>query len=101
MTDVAGIMADMKHNHTCHCGIATETPHQTGTKGCPRFLTEAPMPAPRDEELRCEMWWVDDDYQHRGPVTDTTLKRQRGYKQHPCGCWSRSPGSTISLPDET
>jgi hypothetical protein len=34
-------------------------------------------------------------------ITGYTLREQRGYHQHPCGCWSRSPGSSNSVdPDD-
>ena len=89
--DIAGSLeqpgyASCKHDHACHCGTATHAPHETGTEGCVRYMTEAPEPKPG------ERWYVDGH-----EITDYTLKQQRGYHQHPCGCWSRWPGSSNSI----
>ena len=77
------------HDHTCHCGTGKTEPHKTGTEGCVRFMVEPPV-------QYTDGWLVDGQM-----ITDYTLRDQRGYHQHPCGCWSRWPGSTNSLPDET
>lgn len=74
------------HAHTCHCGTAKRTPHEIGTWGCIRSMVEAPTPAGP------EKWMVDGV-----EITDYTLRQQRGYSQHPCGCWSRWPGSSNSI----
>ncbi len=71
--------------HTCHCGTATHTPHETATHGCVRVITVPPIPSGTHEILGCPMWEVDG---HR--LTDFTLRQQRGYYQHPCGCWSKA-----------
>ena len=74
------------HDHTCTCGTGRHTPHETGQDGCVRYLTEAPAVRPDDR------WQVDGE-----EITDYTLRKQRGYHQHPCGCWSRWPGSDNSI----
>lgn len=83
---------EMKHDHICHCGTGKPTPHETGKGGCQRFMTDAPMRVPETDDY----WEVDGER-----ITYTTLIQQRGYYMHPCGCWSRWPGSVNSLPDET
>lgn len=65
----------MNHEHSCYCGTAEKVPHETGKDGCQRFIVDPPP----------------DD------ITEYTAKHQRGYHQHPCGCWSRWEGSTNSL----
>lgn len=30
-------------------------------------------------------------------ITEFSMKQQRGYHRHPCGCWSRWPGSSNSI----
>lgn len=80
------------HDHACNCGTATHTPHEIATYGCVRTMTEAPKPAGLHDWLKCQMWEVDGHI-----ITDTSLREQRGYWQHPCACWSRSPGSTNSI----
>lgn len=74
------------HDHRCSCGTATHTPHETGTCGCVRHMTEAP-------EVRPDGRWFVDGHE----MTDCTLRQQRGYHQHDCGCWSRWRGSTNSV----
>lgn len=76
----------VRHDHQCSCGTATHTPHETGTCGCVRYMTEAPAVRPDDR------WFVDGH-----EITDYTLRQQRGYHQHDCGCWSRWPGSENSI----
>jgi hypothetical protein len=65
-----------KHDHTCYCGTGDSVPHQTGKDGCVRFMTEPP------------------DLQK---ATLFTYIQQRGYHQHPCGCWSRHAESDNSV----
>ena len=82
-------MSECNGYHRCNCGTGEPTPHNVGTGGCVRFLTDAPV-------KNGDMWIVDDAI-----VTDYTLRWQRGYFQHDDGCWSRWEGSVNSLPDET
>ena len=80
---------------TCNCGTATHAPHETGKHGCERFVVVAPTPAGTHPELGCPMWDVGDaDGQ---PITDYTLRHQRGYHQHEDGTWTRSAGSINSI----
>jgi hypothetical protein len=66
-----------KHNHICHCGTSKISgQHKIGQAGCVRFMTEPP-----DLQL----------------ASLFTYQEQRGYHQHPCGCWSRYPGSDNSI----
>ena len=74
------------HDHDCNCGTGKSTPHKTGTEGCVRYMIEAPIPFEDD-------YWIVDGRQ----ITDYTLRYQRGYHQHPCGCWSCWPDSSNSL----
>ena len=84
----------MKHEHSCNCGTGKGSPHETGKDGCMRFMTSSPIPCEDD------MWEVGHpDNVHK--INNYNLRQQRGYHQHPCGCWSRQEGSTNSLPDET
>jgi hypothetical protein len=76
----------MGHDHNCHCGTAQSTPHQIGEGGCVRFMTEAPSPTESGN-------WLVGGHE----ITDFTLKQQRGYSQHPCGCWSTHGDSNTSL----
>lgn len=87
-THWAEIEGPGEHDHSCHCGTASRAPHETGTLGCVRFITESPVHVPPDR------WLVDG-----GEITDFTLRQQRGYHRHPCGCWSRWPGSSNSIED--
>lgn len=80
------------HDHACGCGTA-DRPHNTGEHGCVRLMIGAPTPAP-DHPIYGRMWFVDGDPE---PITDFTLRQQRGYWQHQCGCWSRHPGSNNSI----
>lgn len=66
-----------KHDHTCHCGGLNHA-HQTGERGCLRVMTVPP-------EKQGDSYWRVGGHS----ITDYTLKEQRGYYQHPCGCWSR------------
>lgn len=75
-----------RHDHICHCG-GEAAAHQTGTGHCLRYMTIPPKQAPYGR------WIVEGDE----TITDFTLRQQRGYHQHPCGCWSRSIGSENSI----
>ena len=81
--------------HRCYCGRGNVVPHRVGHVGCKRFMTEAPTPI--ESGSLNENEWVVDGVE----ITDTTLRQQRGYSQHSCGCWSRWAESINSLPDET
>ena len=59
-------------------------------------MVASPQPLGADPDTGIEMWIVEGHI-----ITEYTMRHQRGYHQHECGCWSRSPGSTNSLPDET
>jgi hypothetical protein len=88
----------MKHDHTCNCGTASPNihgPHQTGQCGCVRRMTTAPKKVGLHPELGCVMWDAGD--RDGQPVTDYTLKSQRGYYEHPCGCWSHWCDSVNSI----
>lgn len=67
----------MEHNHDCYCGTGYGTPHETGTNGCIRFMTDVP------------------DLSEG--VTEYVYKKQRGYHQHSCGCWTTHGDSANSL----
>lgn len=77
---------EIQHDHSCFCGTGAHVPHRVNTTGCVRFMTAAPI---FKADAR---WFVDGD-----EVTDYTLRHQRGYFQHPCGCWSRHGGSVNSI----
>lgn len=80
-----------QHSHACHCGTGKPTPHETGTGGCVRTMVEAPI---KSLNMSADPYcWLVDGRQ----ITDYTLRYQRGYYQHGCGCWSRSPGSVNSI----
>lgn len=64
------------HNHDCFCG-GLSTPHQLGTLGCYRELTEAP------KELANDFWEVAGHVIH-----GNQLRGQRLYWRYACGCWS-------------
>lgn len=78
----------VEHDHSCHCGGEPMT-HHTGVGRCLRFMTEAPVLAP---PTTIGDRWIVDGHE----ITDYTLREQRGYYQHPCGCWSRWFGSSNS-----
>lgn len=65
------------HDHRCYCGTGDKTPHEAEKNGCVRRLVDPP------------------DFTEG--VTEYVYRQQRGYFQHPCGCWSRSPDSVNSL----
>jgi hypothetical protein len=69
--------------HLCNCGTGKKAPHRIGEDGCVRFMVAAPIPTSNN------MWLADGE-----PITAGTLHHQRGYDQHPCGCWSCWPGSS-------
>lgn len=77
----------------CHCGTATHAPHETGTHGCKRFVVEPPKLVGKHPELGCDMWDTGDGQ----PITDYTLRQQRGYHQHEDGTWTRWAGSENSI----
>lgn len=86
---VADIVRFLKtpHDHTCHCGTSSsDHGHMTGHLGCVRFMTDAPVP------MEQNMWLVGGHL-----ISDYTLRQQRGYHQHPCGCWSTHGESHNSL----
>lgn len=70
--------------HECYCGTATHVPHGIGKSGCQREITSNPDKFGSDLETNSPMWLVDGQI-----ITEYTLKFQRGYYEHPCGCWSR------------
>jgi hypothetical protein len=75
------------HDHSCGCGTSeSDHGHEVGHIGCVRRMTDAPTPMEHGQ------WLVGGSL-----ITDFTLRQQRGYYQHPCGCWSKSPGSINSL----
>lgn len=59
-------------------------------------MVVSPEPLGKDPETDFDMWIVEGQV-----ITEYTMRHQRGYSQHHCGCWSRWPGSVNSLPDET
>ena len=70
------------HDHTCHCGTSAEIGgHTTGECGCVRRMCAAP----RQKSCEPDKWVVEGK-----TITAFTLRFQRHYHQHPCGCWSRS-----------
>ena len=75
--------------HECTCGAYSgdDSPHLLGISNCANTLCDAPLRAPDRDGMR--FWWTSamDDNPH-GPVTEYTLMFQRGFQQHPCGCWS-------------
>lgn len=72
--------------HICFCGTGSDTPHEIGKCGCVREMTEAPI------KTKTGYWFVGGH-----EITEFTMIQQRGYHQHSCGCWSRSPGSSNSI----
>jgi hypothetical protein len=74
------------HDHSCHCGTGNNEPHEISKDGCVRLMEESPVKLPDGK------WLV-----HGHAITDFTLRQQRGYHRHTCGCWSRSPESTNSI----
>jgi len=67
----------VEHDHICHCGGDPDA-HVTGTQGCLRLMTIPPT------DLGNGFWEIDGNM-----ITGYMLRAQRGYHQHPCGCWSR------------
>lgn len=68
----------------CYCGTATHAPHAIGKSGCQREITASPDKFGTDPDTDSPMWLVDGQI-----ITEYTLKFQRGYFEHTCGCWSR------------
>lgn len=79
--------------HQCHCGLGPLSPHEIGDGGCQRKMAEAPIHHPEEDDPHRE-WEVGGGF-----VSDYTLREQRGYVKHTCGCWSKASESTNSLPD--
>lgn len=75
------------HEHSCGCGYVT--PHNVGEGGCLREFAIAPV------ELNNDWWQVEG----KGAITGFSLRDQRGYHQHSCGCWSRSKGGSTNSID--
>ena len=88
-------MNNCNEEHLCNCGTASETPHETGTLGCTRQMSDI-TPVRNIDKINTHQEWKVGDHS----VSDYTLKWQRGYRQYDCGCWARAEGSTNSLPDE-
>lgn len=59
--------------------------------GCLRRMMPAPVQS-LNTHLGVPMWVVDGH-----EITDYTLRFQRLYSQHPCGCWSAITGSENSI----
>ena len=74
-----------EHDHTCHCGGLSHE-HQTGDRGCFRIMVIPP------DKLEGDRWHVGGKI-----ITGYSLREQRGYHQHTCGCWSRHEGSDNSI----
>lgn len=72
-------------SHLCHCEFAAKTPHVVGDQGCEREMVASPEPFAKDPDTGAEMWVVDGQI-----ITEYTMKHQRIYIQHECGCWSRN-----------
>ena len=73
--------------HECGCGggVATFPPlHTIGSFGYYRYMTTPPKECGTHETLDCPTWEVGGI----AGITDFTLRQQRGYHQHKCGCWS-------------
>jgi len=92
LEDVNKFMKECNEPMICHCG-GIDHQHVINDDGC--FREPAPeAPVLSDKTYLGEnMWTV-----HGIQITDYTLKHQRLYHQHECGCWSRSKdGSTNSI----
>jgi hypothetical protein len=79
------LYSQIAHDHACHCGTELE-PHSTGEGRCVRRIVASP------EKLQNDFWRVDGQ-----EITGYSMREQRGFYQHPCGCWSRWPGSKNSI----
>lgn len=75
-----------KSKHICYCGTADHTPHEIGQDGCVRRMEEPPI------NMENGYWRVG-----MHDITDFTLRQQRGYHQHECGCWSSWKDSVNSI----
>jgi len=82
--------------HACYCGCGAFTPHLIGEHGCLRKMVATPAEFGRDPERHTDLWLVDGQL-----ITEYTMREQRGYHRHECGCWSRTAGSDNSIPDNT
>ena len=80
--------------HECGCGGVTTFPriHIIGSFGCYRYMTTPPKECGTHETLGCPTWEVEGQQ-----ITDFTLRQQRGYNQHKCGCWSTHGDSFNSI----
>lgn len=78
-------MSGCSQRHVCYCGTCPDVPHETGFGGCVRRMEPAP-------ELVEDGWLVEGFF-----ITDSTLRQQRGYHQHGCGCWSSWAASVNSI----
>lgn len=78
----------IQHDHACNCGTATHTPHVTGENGCVRRIVKTPIEVP----LAGDRWVVEGH-----EITGFSMREQRGYHQHPCGCWSSHGSSDNSV----
>ena len=78
--------------HHCYCGAGAATPHVIGDQGCIRGVVPSPRPIWLDPDTGIQIWIVDGH-----AITEYTLKHQRGFNQHECGCWSSWHGSSNSL----
>jgi hypothetical protein len=75
------------HEHICNCGGAGLL-HDVGHDGCYRQMAViSPQPA-----HGADMWRVD-----KRVITGYTMREQRGYYQHDCGCWSHLSDSVNSI----
>lgn len=76
--------------HTCSCGCAPYYPHEVGKDGCVHRMELLRLPVATGEDFYA--WEVAGT-----KITDYTLRQQRGYRQHACGCWSHWNDSKNSL----
>ena len=86
---VADIVRFLKtdHDHACGCGTSqSDHGHIIGHLGCVRSMVDAPT-------LMSDGQWLVGGFL----ITDYTLRYQRGYHQHPCGCWSSHGESENSI----
>jgi len=73
-------------HHYCHCGTSSHRGgHHVGESGCQRRMVGAPELVSIGE-TKHECRWIAEGQE----ITGYTLWIQWGYKQHVCGCWSRS-----------
>jgi hypothetical protein len=82
-------MSICKQEHLCHCGLGAGTTHEVGSLGCANVMADTP------KELPLDMWHVDGVM-----ITGYTLREQRGYCKHACGCWSRGAYNANSIEED-